>query len=366
MSDARTNMHFGDGCIQMLGPIASRELGFCRTLLVIDPGLWHSSAHAQAEGSLLGAGVEFHVFKDFGPNPDSDTVEKGRAFAAPLGVDSIVALGGGSALDMAKGINFLLTNGGRMQDYRGYGKARTPLLPAIGIPTTAGTGSEAQSYCVISDAETHMKMACGDPSAQFKAVLLDPGLTKTVPKPVRGAAGIDAAAHIIETWVSTKATEASRALTLLAWQRVKPALLPSIESTEDDDVRGAMLMGAFYAGAAIEASMLGAAHACSNPLTARYGTPHGVALGILVPHVVRWNAEAEAAQYERLGGADALASWIEQAAAAAGFPSTLREIGAKEDDIPALADLAATQWTGTFNPRPMGAEGARRIYELAY
>ena len=355
----------GPGSLAQLGNIAA-VLGFRNTLLVIDPGLIHSRMHAQAEGSLEAAGIAVHVFHDFDPNPDSDTIERGRAFAAPLGVDSIVALGGGSALDTAKGINFLLTNGGRMQDYRGYGKARVPLLPSIGIPTTAGTGSEAQSYCVIADAATHMKMACGDPSAAFRAVILDPDLTKSVPKMVRAAAGIDAAAHVIETWVSTKATEASRELTILAWQRVKPALLPTIESTDDEDVRVAMQMGAFYAGAAIEASMLGAAHACSNPLTAKYGTAHGVALGILVPHVVRWNAEADAAQYERFGGADALATWIEEAARAAGFPSTLQAIGAKKEDIPELAELAATQWTGTFNPRPLGADGAAEIYDRAF
>lgn len=360
------NVHSGPGTLLGLGFIASKELGFRTTLLVVDPGLRHSSMHAQAEGSLMGQGIAVHVFHDFEPNPDSDTIERGRAFAAPLGIDSIVALGGGSALDTAKGINFLLTNGGRMQDYRGYGKARVPLLPAIGIPTTAGTGSEAQSYCVISDAETHMKMACGDPSAAFRAVILDPDLTKTVPKAVRAASGIDAAAHVIETWVCSKANEASRELTILAWQRIKPALLPSIESADDEDVRVAMQMGAFYAGAAIEASMLGAAHACSNPLTARYGTAHGVALGILVPHVVRWNAEADEAQYERLGGSAAVSAWIEDAARAAGFPSTLRELGASMDDIPQLAEMAATQWTGTFNPRPLGVEGAAEIYRRSF
>ncbi len=358
-------MKFGAGMLDVLG-LTARDLGFRTSLLVVDPGLRLSGTHARAEGHLLGAGIATHAFTDFGPNPDSDTVEKGRAFAAPLGIDSIVALGGGSALDMAKGINFLLTNGGRMEDYRGYGKATTPLLPSIGIPTTAGTGSEAQSYCVISDAATHMKMACGDPSASFRAVILDPDLTKTAPTSVRAAAGIDAAAHVIETWVSTKANDASRDLTTLAWQRIKGALLPSIESVEDADVRSAMMMGAFYAGAAIEASMLGAAHACSNPLTARYGTTHGVALGILVPHVVRWNAEVDESQYERLGGSAAVAEWIEAAARSAGFPSTLRALGAKAEDIPQLAEMAATQWTGTFNPRPLGVAGARHIYETAY
>lgn len=355
----------GRGTLSTLGTVA-RALGFRNTLLVVDPGLHASGIPARAEALLAGVGIHVRVFDAFGPNPDSDTIETGRAFAAPLALDSIVALGGGSALDTAKGINFLVTNGGRMQDYRGYGKAVTPLLPSVGIPTTAGTGSEAQSYCVIADAATHMKMACGDPSAAFHAVILDPDLTRTAPKAVRAAAGIDAAAHVIETWVSTKHTDASRALSLRAWARIRDALLPSIESADDEAVRSAMLRGAYDAGAAIEASMLGAAHACSNPLTARYGTPHGVALGILVPHVVRWNAEVDAAQYDALGGASAVAALIERAALAAGFPSSLRALGAQRNDIPALAALAATQWTGTFNPRPFDAEGAAAIYEASY
>ena len=355
----------GAGTLARVGD-AARELGFRNTLLVVDPGLRGAGISDRARTLLEEAGLTVHVFDQFGQNPDSATIERGRAFAAPLGIDAIVALGGGSALDSAKGINFLLTNGGRMEDYRGYGKATIPLLPSIGIPTTAGTGSEAQTYCVISDAATHMKMACGDPSAAFRAVILDPDLTKTVPKAVRAAAGIDAAAHVIETWVSTKATARSRELTHLAWQRIGHALLPSIESADDDGVRSAMMMGAHYAGAAIEASMLGAAHACSNPLTARYGTAHGVALGILVPHVVRWNAEIDEAQYERLGGSAALAAWIEEAACAAGFPSALRQLGAKKEDIPELAGMAATQWTGTFNPRTLGVEGAEEIYRRSF
>ena len=111
-------------------------------------------------------------------------IDAGRAYAAPLNVDLIVGLGGGSSLDCAKGINFVLTNGGTMRDYRGFGKASKPMLPSIGIPTTAGTGSEAQTYALISDAETHAKMACGDPKTAFLVAILDPELTVTQPRSV--------------------------------------------------------------------------------------------------------------------------------------------------------------------------------------
>ena len=132
-------------------------------------------------------------------------------------------VGGGSSLDCAKGINFLLTNGGAMSDYRGYGKATTPLLPMIGIPTTAGTGSEAQSYAVIADAATHMKMACGDPSAAFRVAMLDPALTLSAPRVVTATAGFDAIAHAVETAVTTRRTPLSDAFSHQAWRLLSGA-----------------------------------------------------------------------------------------------------------------------------------------------
>src|SRR4026209_1582411 len=172
----RTRVVFGAGAIQRLGELA-RELNFRRTLLVADHGLLASGHVDEAVGPLQKAGIEVIRFHDFEVNPDSRMVENGTAFVAPLNIDSIIGLGGGSSMDCAKGINFLLTNGGRMADYRGYGKTKKALLPMMAIPATAGTGSEAQSYALISDAETHVKMACGDSKAAFRVALLDPALT---------------------------------------------------------------------------------------------------------------------------------------------------------------------------------------------
>src|SRR5215218_7445055 len=160
----RTRVVFGAGVIDRLGEFA-RELNFKRTLLVADHGLVASGHVDEAVGPLEKAGVEVFRFHDFEVNPDTRMVEKGTEFVTPLKIDSIIGLGGGSSMDCAKGINFLLTNGGRMSDYRGYGKATRPMLPMIAIPTTAGTRSEAQTYAFISDAETHVKMACGDSKA---------------------------------------------------------------------------------------------------------------------------------------------------------------------------------------------------------
>ena len=150
----RTRIVFGEGTLNRLGSLA-RELGFRRTLLVADPGLVHAGHVARAVASLGDEAIDVVTFHEFDANPDTSMVEAGRQTAAAAGIDSIVALGGGSSLDCAKGINFVVTNGGSMRDYRGYGRAARSLLPSIGVPTTAGTGSEAQSYAIISDADTH-------------------------------------------------------------------------------------------------------------------------------------------------------------------------------------------------------------------
>lgn len=358
-----------------LGELA-RELGFSRTLIVSDDGLVKTGWVDQAEARLRDAGIAVCRFHEFGSNPDTRMVETGRDYAASHSIDSILALGGGSSLDCAKGINFVLTNGGTMSAYRGYGKALQPMLPSIGIPTTAGTGSEAQSYALISDAETHAKMACGDPKAAFRIAILDPELTVTQPASVTAIAGFDAISHAVESFVTTRRTAMSDLLAREAWRLLEPNYERVLSDPDDLSRRGAMLLGSHFAGLAIEQSMLGATHACANPLTARYGTPHGVAIGVMLRHVVRWNAMRVGNRYAELlklvgrevtgDAGERLAARLEDLASAGELPSSLREIGADREDLHALATAAAGEWTGTFNPRPFDAEAAFTLYAQAY
>jgi len=314
---------------------------------------------------LAEAGITAHLFSGFSPNPDTEMVEAGRVFAAAHRIDSLVALGGGSSLDCAKGINFVLTNGGNMRDYWGFGKAARPMLPMIAIPTTAGTGSEAQSYALISDAATHVKMACGDPKAAFRAAILDPLLTRSQPREVTATAGYDAISHAVESYVTTRRTAASIVFAREAWQLLAANFERVLHDPGDLEARGAMLLGAHYAGIAIENSMLGATHACANPLTAHYGTTHGVAIAALLPHVVRWNWSAAGEMYAELDGAE-LPDRLAQMVEAARLPSRLRDLNIPAEALPALAAEAATQWTGRFNPRPFDAAGALDLYKMAH
>jgi alcohol dehydrogenase len=330
---------------------------------------------AGAQRTLAAAGIEVLGFHEFDHDPDSDMVAHGAALAARAGVDSIAGLGGGSSLDCAKGVNFLLTNGGTVADYWGYGKAGKPLLPMIGVPTTAGTGSEAQSYALISDPRSHVKMACGDPKAAFRAAILDPELTLSLPATVTAAAGYDALSHAVESYVTTQRNPASELFAREAWRLLESGFERVMARPADVEARGAMLLGAHWAGVAIEASMLGATHACANPLSARYGTAHGVAIALMLPQVVRWNGAAADARYAELlaaagrsAGTDpavALSDRLEELACASGLPRGLKTAGVAEADLPGLAHEAAQQWTGRFNPRPFDAGAALELYRRA-
>ena len=374
----RTRTVFGAGSISRLGELA-RELGLRHTLLVADRGLVASGHVAEALAPLGLAGIEVATFHDFEVNPDSAIIETGRAFAAPLKVDSIIGLGGGSSLDCAKGINFLLTNGGRIQDYLGYGHATRPLLPMIGIPTTAGTGSEAQTYALISDAESHVKVACGDPTAAFRIAILDPALTVSQPASITATAGFDAIAHAVETFVTTRRNALSETFSREAWRLLESNYERVLAAPADLEARGAMQLGASLAGMAIENSMLGATHACANPLTAHYGAAHGAVIAMLLPSVVRWNGSVASEQYAELvnlstaNGANAalepserLAQRLEQLARAGGLQVSLSAAGVPQSDLSMLAGEAAGQWTGNFNPRPFDRAGALEVYQCAY
>ncbi len=371
-----TRLVSGSGAIDRLGPLA-REFGFSRPLLVTDRGLRDAGHVDRVLDQLRDAGVEAAVFDACEVNPDGAMVDRGVEFAAACRPDGVIGLGGGSPLDCAKGVNLLLTNGGTIADYKGYGLARKPLLPMIAVPTTAGTGSEAQSYAVIADTATHMKMACGDPKLAFAAAILDPDLTVSQPAAVTAAAGFDALAHAVETAVTTRRTPISALFSHAAFRLLEPHYDRVLVDAEDSDARAAMQLGAFYAGVAIEHSMLGAAHACANPLTARYAMTHGVALAILLPHVVRWNTEGDRNLYRELvdglpaaspGGpaGDRLARRLADIGRSGGFPPDLRTAGVSADDLPSLAEAAAAQWTGTFNPRPFGAGEALTLYRRAF
>lgn len=374
-----TRLVFGPGRIAQLGELA-KEFGAKRVLVVSDPGIIKAGHTQHGVDALQSAGLEVLVDDNVGENPTTAHVEAGTKVAREFKPDLIVGLGGGSSMDCAKGINFLYSCGGRMQDYWGIGKAKGPLLPMIAVPTTAGTGSEAQSFALISDAETHVKMACGDKRAACRIALLDPELTVTQPQRVTALTGIDAIAHALETYVTTKRNFMSVLYSREAWRLLETNFVKVLKNPTDLEARSGMQLGAFLAGTAIENSMLGATHALANPLTARYDVPHGEAIALMLPHVIRYNGQAHKDWYCELlayvggrngapsvsTGPDGLAEFVSQMSVAAGLPEKLSARGVDEAQLPSLAEDAAKQWTGTFNPRKVGSAELLELYRAAY
>jgi alcohol dehydrogenase len=372
----QTRVVFGPGSLARLGEL-TRELGGQRVLLVTDPGLKAAGHPARALDSLRQAGLDAFLFDGVEENPTTRQVHTGLAFARQHRIDFLVAVGGGSSMDCAKGINFLYTNGGQMIDYKGFGKATRPMLPSIGVPTTAGTGSEAQSYALIADEKTHLKMACGDRNAAFRVAILDPEVTVSQPAMVTAVTGIDALTHAVESYVCTRRNVLSQAFSRESWRLLEGNFETVLRHPGDLDARGLMQLGSNLAGLAIENSMLGAAHACANPLTAHYGLTHGIAVGILLPHVIRFNTSVAGDLYADLaheaglangdGGAagETLARRIFELMRTAGLPTRLSACGVSAGIFAVLAEEAAQQWTGKFNPRPASEADLLGLYEAA-
>jgi alcohol dehydrogenase len=362
-----TRVHYGPGQLGVLGSLV-HELRGLRPMIVTDSGI-ASAGHLEAvQRELRAAGIEAVVYDRVIENPTTDTVEDARAFAAEAQIDLIIGLGGGSSMDTAKGANFLLTNGGKMQDYQGIGKATQPMLPLIVIPTTAGTGSECQSFALISDAVTHVKMACGDKKAAARHAILDPLLTFSQPARVTALTGYDAYTHAIESYVCTKRSAISQAYSRAAYTLLHTAFPLVLDDPLNLRARSMMLLGAALAGTAIENAMLGAAHALANPLTARYGTTHGAAVALTLAPVIRYNAAepAIATLYRELNPTTDLAAEAQRFAQKAGLITNLRALpDFDHTHVSELAAQAAQQWTGTFNPRPITADIAAEIYESA-
>jgi alcohol dehydrogenase len=375
----RTRVVRGAGCINRLGELAG-ELGTRRALVVTDPGIIKAGHVEKGLAALQAANIETHLFDGAHENPTTDDIQAGLEIARRHEPELLIGLGGGSSMDCAKGINFVYSNGGTMHDYHGVGKALKPMLPMIAVPTTSGTGSEMQSFALISDAKTHVKMACGDKKASCRIAILDPELTLTQPEAVTALTGIDAISHAVETYVTKRRNPVSLLYSREAWRLLAGNFRRVLEHPDDLNARAAMQLGAAYAGVAIENSMLGASHALANPLTAVYGTAHGQAVGLMLPHVVKFNGEQFNNWYQELlssseglpglptasSGAEGLAAFLTELIEAAGMQIKLDRCGVEEDKMKELAAAAAEQWTGTFNPREVDQKSLLGIYQNAF
>lgn len=376
----RTRIIHESGSLARLGELA-KGLGAQRVLLVTDTHIVEAGHTPRGEESLRAAGLEVFRFEDVHENPTTEDVRHCVAFGEKHKIDLIIGLGGGSCLDTAKGCNFLLTNGGHMEDYWGYGKAEKPLLPFIAVPTTAGTGSECQSYALIAREDNHMKMACGDPTAAPAIALLDAELTITMPRQVTVATGLDALVHSVECAVTKRRTPISLMFAREAFKLLIGNFARVLSQPNDLEARAAMQLGAAYAGVAIENSMLGAAHSAANPLSAHYDVVHGQGVATMLPLVTAFNGQDPSVRelYKALAvhgelaslddsseqALDKLLAQLNQVLELAQFSESLAQQGLNEKDIPTLAKEAEGQWTAQFNPREIKAADFEQLYRQA-
>ncbi len=367
----------GEGCVSQVGELAA-GLETRRVLVITDRGIVDAGHVQKVVAPLEAVGLAVAVFDEVHENPT--TVDVGVCVEAVQAHDAdlLIGLGGGSSLDTAKGANFLYTNGGEMRDYWGKEKATQPMLPLIAIPTTSGTGSECQRFALISDPETHQKMACGDVKALAKVAILDPLLTLTQPQFVTACTGMDAVSHAVEAAVTNAGTPQSRQFAFDAFKLLLDSLPIVLRDPDNLAARTAAQVGAALGGAAIEHSMLGAAHSAANPLTAHFDVVHGQAVGRMLPEVIRFNGKDPytAALYVEMmvsaGAAesgeeasevvDRLAKRIAELLEVAGLDRTLTEFGATSEDVPMLSREAEGQWTAQFNPRPVCAGDFEEMY----
>lgn len=354
---------YGAGAVKKTGEYA-KEFGK-KAFIVTDKGVEGAGLLEPVIQSLKEHGVSWEVFNEVEQDPSVETAHACHERFKASGADVIIGVGGGSSLDTAKACGVLATNGGRITDYEGVGKVPNPAAPVIGIPTTAGTGSELTINLVITDRARQFKFAVIGKNAACRVAIADPVMTLSMPPGLTASTGLDALTHAIESYTSVTTHPFSEALALEAVTKITGHLRQAVANGRDLEERDQVLQGVIMASVAFSNTRLGNAHAMAHPLGARFRVPHGVANAILLPHVMWFNVPAVPHKFARL--AEAMGERIEgltmmEAAYKAvdavrklsedvGIPKGIREMGVTEADIDVLAEDSMKSGNIQANPR---------------
>lgn len=371
-----TRIVFGFGASEGVGQEAA-ALAAKHALVVTDPGVIAAGIVDLIAARLQAEGVDHVVFSDVSSNPRDVEVEAGVAVARENGCDVLVAVGGGSAIDCAKAIGTLLTNGGRVQDFEGLGKLVQPITPLIAIPTTHGTGSEVTFWYVITDSAKKRKVDAGSPLMAARVALVDPELTVSLPPSLTAATGLDALTHAIEAYTGMPNEPLTDSLALTAVGLIGRSLRKAYANGQNRQARYDVTLASLLAGVAFANSDVGAVHCISETLGGFYDIPHGVANAVYLPIVAQYNLLAEPERSARLadaladgiggptpgGDGERLVAMLERLNSDLSIPSA-SAIGVKDADIPRLAELCTTNVSIESNARPINAEGFCRLLEI--
>lgn len=372
-----TRILFGPGTVQRVAE-ACREAGIGKPLVVTDPGLAKLPPVAACLGALRAGGLEPAVFTGVRPNPTEENVREGVEVLKTGGHDGVVAIGGGSALDVGKLVAFMVAQKRPIRDFEDVGdnwkRAETAgIRPVVAIPTTAGTGSEVGRAGVVTDAATHRKRVIFHPAMMPKTAILDPQLTLGLPPDLTAWTGMDALAHCIEAYCAPAFHPLSDGVAVEGIRQIHRSLLRAWEQGSDLAARGRMLVASAMGAVAFQKG-LGAVHALSHPIGALYDTHHGLTNAVLLPYVLAHNSEAIDNRVTRLAawlglerpGFGAFLDWILDLRQRLGIPHTLHELGLPRDRFDELARMAVEDPTAAGNPLPLTVEAARQILEDAF
>ncbi|PZE20869.1 NAD-dependent alcohol dehydrogenase [Paenibacillus xerothermodurans] len=356
-----TLIEFGWGKAARLGE-RLLQLGVSRIFLVSDKGVESAGLLTGLAAALRSSGMEYDIYTDIEPDPGLETINRGAEVFRSRPYDCIVAVGGGSSIDTAKGIRVVAARGGSIREYAGVNRipGGPGSIPLIAVPTTSGTGSEVTIFGVYSDWQNNVKVTVTSEYMAPTIALVDPELTARLPAKLTAASGIDALAHGIETFFSLRSSPASDALAMEAIAVVNANLRRAVEDGSDMEARIGMSHGSLLAGMAFNNGFLGLAHAIGSALSGHCHVPHGIAIGLLLPSIIEFNTPAcpaKAAKIAELIGV--LDDHIGQSAGAAvaklvhgiGLPTRLREVGVDQEKLPAIAKDAFKSGMMQFNPR---------------
>jgi len=369
---------FGPGCAKEVGAKA-QNLGAKKALIVTDEGLFKFGVADKIVAYLKDAGVDSFVFPGAEPNPTDINVRNGVDAYNNNGCDFIVSLGGGSSHDCAKGIGLVTAGGGNIRDYEGIDKSTVPMTPLIAINTTAGTASEMTRFCIITNTDTHVKMAIVDWRCTPLVAIDDPRLMLAKPAGLTAATGMDALTHAIEAYVSTAANPITDACAEKAITMISEWLSAAVANGDNIEARDAMSYAQYLAGMAFNNASLGYVHAMAHQLGGFYNLPHGVCNAILLPHVCEFNLIACPDRYAtiaKLMGVNTESLTVTEAAFAAidairelsasiGIPAGLTELGVKAGDHQVMAKNAQNDACMLTNPRKANEAQVIAIFEAA-
>ena len=374
-----TRVECGNGISNKTGEMIS-ELGINRVLIVTDKGIRSANLLDGIEKSLQAVHLEYEIYDEIEPNPSDDTIHKGTNYLKQYKSEAVLAVGGGSSIDTAKGIAAMATNPGHIFDYEGVGKIKIPPLPIIAIPTTAGTGSEVTASTVVTNKKTLFKLAVISPKLFPSLAILDPALTLHLPQGITAATGMDALTHAIESYTSKSANPVSQGFAIQAIKMIGEHLPKTYFVGTDIESREKMLVGSMIAGVAFSQSLLGNVHAISHTFGGVFNIPHGIANAALLPFVMKYNLPACAEQYKDIAialGADVSGLSTQLAAEKAidiviqmnrsmNIPLNIKDLGVSLDHLPKLVTDSMRSGNVLRNPRLTNAADIQLIIEKAY